>query len=340
MPQINLPTTRVAIVILNWNSREMTAECIRSVQAMDAKDYEILVIDNGSHDASVDYLRTEFPTITVLPQERNLGFAAGCNVGIRHAIERGTEYVLLLNNDTAVAKDFLTALLAEAERHPKAAIISPQIYFYDLPDRLWWAGGTYSLWSGIPKHIGRKELDSSQFDAPRAVDWATGCAMLIRAEALRRVGLFDEQFFGNGEDLDLSLRMRNAGFGIWYAPEAKLWHKEGVDYRKNVGEYSRKFTGTRNLLWIMHKHAKPLQWISFWPNFLLRYVFFFIALSLLRGDLRSALAVPQGIVAFVQMRFTPKRQGATGRPCELAGGAPGHVAYSDSSKAFSDANRD
>jgi GT2 family glycosyltransferase len=296
---------RVAFVILNWNSREMTAECIRSLLAMNSQGYEIVVVDNGSHDDSVDYLRGEFPGIAIFPQVRNLGFAAGCNVGMRYALAEGFEYVLIINNDTVVDRHFLNALLSEAQKIPRAAVISPKIYFYDLPDRFWWAGGTFNLWVGIAKHVGRKQVDSGQYDAPRAIDWATGCAALIRCDALREVGLFEEILFGNGEDLDLSLRLRRAGYEIWFAPGAKLWHKEGVDYRKNVGEHARKFTGTRNLLWIMDRHASKTQWISFLPNFVFRYALFYVLLSLWRRDYRSAKAVLEGIAAYMWMRARP-----------------------------------
>jgi GT2 family glycosyltransferase len=291
-----------AIVLLNWNSGEMTAECIRSLLRMRSSDYEIIVVDNGSKDTSVEYLRGQFPEITVLPQDHNLGFAAGCNVGMKLALDRGTKYVLPLNNDTVVDPEFLTELQKTAEEYPQAGMISPKIYFWDMPDRLWWAGGGFSLWTGMARHIGRKEVDKGQFDLDVEVDWATGCAVLMRCDVLRETGLFDESFFGNAEDLDLSLRLRKIGFQVWFAPKAKLWHKEGVDYRKNAGEYLRKFTGTRNLLFVMRKHARTTQWLTFLPNFLLRYVAFYIALSLARRDYRSAWAVLQGIVAFVRTR--------------------------------------
>jgi GT2 family glycosyltransferase len=294
-------SSSTVVIILNWNSKDMTAECIRSLLAMNTREYDTIVVDNGSRDGSVEYLRREFPQIVVLPQDRNLGFAAGCNVGMKEALKRGAEYVLPLNNDTVVDANMIEALLEVAEKHPSAAIVSPKIYFYDSPNRFWWAGGSFSLWTGIPKHAGRKDRDNGQFEATRTLDWATGCAALIRCEALKRVGLFEEHLFGNGEDLDFSLRVRRAGFEIWFAPQAKVWHKEGVDYRKNAGENLRTFMGTRNMLWIMRKYALPIQWVTCGPNFLVRYVLFFIALSLLHGDWRSAAAVPKGVAAFFRM---------------------------------------
>jgi GT2 family glycosyltransferase len=296
------PKSRTTVVVLNWNSHEMTAECIRSLLAMDGAERKILVVDNGSTDGSVELLPQEFPQITVLPQGRNLGFAAGCNVGMRHALAAGAVYVLLVNNDTIVDRCLLQALLDEAERHPEAAMISPKIYYYDSPDRLWWVGGTFSHRTGIPKHLDLRKRDIGQHNVARNIDWATGCVLLIRVRALHDAGLFDEQFFGHVEDVDLSLRVRAAGYSIRYAPLAKVWHKEGVDYRKNAGEHARVFTGSRNLLWLMHKHATRYQWLTFLPNFVVRHVLALVLYSVRRGDFRSAWAVFQGIAAFLRMR--------------------------------------
>jgi GT2 family glycosyltransferase len=285
----------------------MTGDCVRSLLKTKANDYEIIIVDNGSKDGSVEYLREQFPEITILPQGHNLGFAAGCNVGIKLALDHGAKYVLPLNNDTVVDSEFITELERVAEENAQVAMVSPKIYFWDKPDRLWWAGGEFSLWTGLSKCIGRKEVDRGQFDSDVAIDWATGCAVLIRCDALREIGLFDERFFGNGEDLDLSLRTRQTGRQIWYGPKAKMWHKEGTDYRKNVGEQMRKFTGTRNSLYLMYKHATFVQWITFIPNFVVRYVGFYIALSLVRADFRSAWAVVRGIAAFPEMLYRAKR---------------------------------
>jgi GT2 family glycosyltransferase len=273
---------------------------------MDGTDLEIIVVDNGSSDGSAEMLPREFPQIIVFPQGRNLGFAAGCNVGMRHALAEGAEYVLLLNNDTIVDAGLLRALLDEAEGHQQAGMVSPKIYYHALPDCLWWVGGTFNLWTGIPKHVDLRKADTGDHDVARKIDWATGCATLIRVSALRKVGLFDEHFFLNAEDLDLSIRMRKAGYQIWYAPKARLWHKEGVDRRKNGVDHVNAFSGARNLLWIMHKHASIWQWVTFWPNFLLRYAGLHVVRSLFRSDLRSAWAILRGVAAFFRMRASPE----------------------------------
>src|SRR5713226_9060166 len=215
------PTSRTTVVILNWNSHEMTAECIRSLLAMDGVDFEILVVDNGSTDGSVDILAQEFPQSTVLPQERNLGFAAGCNVGMRHALANDAEYVLLLNNDTVVAPDFIREMLAAIESDPSIGAVCPKIYFADEPEMIWYAGADFSLWTGTAKHRGWKEVDRGQFDQHEEITQATGCAMLVRCSAVRAVGLLDEQFWAYAEDLDWSVRFLKRGYLLAFAPKAR-----------------------------------------------------------------------------------------------------------------------
>ena len=105
---------------------------------------------------------------------------------MKRAVTEGVEYVLLVNNDTLVQPNLLAELLAEAERTPKAGMVSPKIYYADHPDRIWWAGGTFSLWQGLPHHIGFNEKEHGLYEATRTVDWATGCVVLIRSAALLR----------------------------------------------------------------------------------------------------------------------------------------------------------
>jgi GT2 family glycosyltransferase len=296
---------KTLIVVLNWNSHEMTKKCIQNLLTMEGDSFEIVIVDNGSLDGSVQYLRAAFPLVEVIANNRNLGFAAGCNLGMKCALEQGADYVLLVNNDTVVKANFLAELLAESERNPKAGMVSPKIYYFDERDRIWWAGGTFSLWQGVPRHIGRNQKEGGRYETAREIDWATGCGVLLKCATLRESGLFDEEIFSNGEDLDLSLRVRELGWQIRYAPAAKMWHKEGFATRRNVGEHVRYFTAVRNNLWVMHKYARPIQWVTFWPYFLVRYVSVILVMSLYRGDLKPARATLDGIAAFFRMRTNP-----------------------------------
>jgi len=292
------PASITTVVVLNWNSHEMTAECIRSLLAMDGADFEILVVDNGSTDGSVELLPEEFPQITVLPQERNLGFAAGCNVGIRHALANDAEHVLLLNNDTLVAPDFLREMLAAIQGDPRIGAVCPKIYFADQPERLWYAGADFSLWTGTAKHRGWKEVDHGQFDRHEEITQATGCAMLVRCSAVRAVGLLDEQFWAYAEDLDWSVRFLRRRYLLAFAPKAHVWHYDGATSVKSMGAGSqaiRQFFSTRNMVLVARKHLRWWQIPSYMLGFGITHILLYTALRLWRCDFPALLAIYKGL---------------------------------------------
>jgi GT2 family glycosyltransferase len=284
----------------------MTMDCIHSLLAMSDVEYSITVVDNGSSDNSAELIRQRFPDVQVIANKRNLGFAAGCNVGIERALkDQGYDYILLVNNDTIADTDLLLELVKEAERSPKVAICSPKIYYSEPSALLWWAGGTYSLWTGMALHTGRGEEDKGQYGGVRDLDWATGCVMLLRVKALREVGLFDAKIFANSEDVDLSLRIRKAGFGIRYVPRARVWHREGVSFRENVGESLRCFMFVRNTLWVLHKHARFYHWFTCWPALLGYYIPRVMIGRIIRQDFRSCWGLVGGLFAFWRMLLRP-----------------------------------
>jgi hypothetical protein len=193
----------------------------------------------------------------------------------------------------------------EADRNPKVAICSPKIYYHDPSDLLWWAGGSYSLWTGMAVHTGRQREDKGQYDNARDLDWATGCVMLLSIKALHEVGLFDAKIFANSEDVDLSLRVREAGYLIRYVPTARVWHREGVDLRKNVGEQLRFFMFMRNMLWVLHKHARFYHWLTCWPALLGYYIPRTMIARMRRRDFSSCWGMLCGLVAFWRMLLRP-----------------------------------
>jgi hypothetical protein len=273
---------------------------------MSAVKYSITVVDNGSSDNSAEAIRQAFPDVQMIANKQNLGFAAGCNVGMEQALkEPGRDYILLVNNDTVVDTSLLAELVQEADRSPKVAICSPKIYYHDPSDLLWWAGGSYSLWTGMAVHTGRQREDKGQYDNARDLDWATGCVMLLSIKALREVGLFDAKIFANSEDVDLSLRVREAGYLIRYVPTARVWHREGVDLRKNVGEQLRFFMFMRNMLWVLHKHARFYHWLTCWPALLGYYIPRTMIARMRRRDFSSCWGMLCGLVAFWRMLLRP-----------------------------------
>lgn len=262
---------RVTVVTLNWNGRDDTLGCLESLSSIVYPAFDVVAVDNASRDDSVAVIRANFPGVTVIENRDNEGFTGGCNVGIRWALERGADYVLLLNNDTVVAPDFLDQLVRAAEAHPEVGIAGPKIFNYDRPQQLWFAGTrtNYSFGRRLALgHRGWGEVDVGQYDTPTRVGFLSGCAMLVRRKVFTAVGTFDPAFFAYFEDADFCLRAAAAGFALLYVPQSRIWHKAATS-AGDSSSYSpvTVYLGTRNRLLFMRKHGTWWGWFVFVPSF-------------------------------------------------------------------------
>lgn len=215
----------VHVIILNWNGLQDTVECIESCRKISYPNVRLLVVDNGSTDGSEAALRARFPDVELLQTGANLGFAGGNNVGMKHALARGANWVLLLNNDTVVAPDFVDALVRAATSDEHIGMLTSKIYYFDPPDVLWYGGGYMNEWLGYGNHRGTGQRDVGQFDELVDTNRPTGCSLMVSRAVCEQTGLLDDRFFCYCEDLDWALRTRNAGFRVIYAPGSKVWHK-------------------------------------------------------------------------------------------------------------------
>lgn len=251
----------VVTVVLNWNGRDDTLACLESLERLDWPRHDAIVVDNGSSDGSVEAIEAAHPEVTTIATGRNLGFAEGNNVGLRAALEAGADYVLLLNNDTVVAPDLLRQLVDEAEKRPDAGALCPLIYYLDPPDRIWYAGARFDARRGHNgRHTGYGERDSGQYDRVREIGRATGAAMLVRREVVEDVGLLDGALFLQVEDVEWSLRMRRAGWRVFFVPAGKVWHRVSV---ATGGEHApaTAYYEIRNTLAVCDRYA-PLRGVS------------------------------------------------------------------------------
>jgi GT2 family glycosyltransferase len=216
----------VTIVVLNWNLRDDTLACLASLDRADLGGASVLVVDNGSTDGSAAAIRAAFPRVTVLPLPENRGYAGGNNAGIRAALAAGAEGVLLLNNDTEVAADFLPPLLDAMESLPGVAVVSSAILRMDRPEMydVAWSEVRFDR-RHVVQLVGTNALPGHGFDRRQEVEVAVGCCLLIRAEALRTTGLFDEDYFAYHEDVDWCLRARKWGYRILYEPHSRVYHR-------------------------------------------------------------------------------------------------------------------
>lgn len=267
----------VTIIVLNWNGRELVLQCLRSLQKLDYPNVTLMVVDNGSRDGSVEAIRAQFPELELLPLPENVGFARGNNAGAERALKAEPAWIMFLNNDTEVAPDLLSALIAGAEHFPAAGLFGPKIYYGDQPDRLWYAGGDVSLPLGRIRHRGIRALDSGQFDAPGATGFVSGCCLLIRAGLLRRLGGFDSGYVMYFEDVDLCARAGQEGSPSVYLPAAKVWHHVSSSLG---GEFSLRKVALklRSSLRFYRRHAPP--W--YWPSILAYQVLYYSVLGPVR----------------------------------------------------------
>lgn len=217
--------SEVYILILNWNGWQDTVACIESCSLLSHANYKILIVDNGSTDGSETILRERFPDTEMIQTGKNLGFAGGNNVGIRHAMEKGARYLWLLNNDTLVEPETLSSLISIAEKDKKAGIIGSKIYYYDQPGKIWFAGGIWRPRPSHPFHIGLDQEDEGQYEDVREVDFVSGCSLLIKSEVVKDIGTMSEDYFLYWEDVDWNASASRKGYKIIYAPKSRVWHK-------------------------------------------------------------------------------------------------------------------
>ncbi|MFQ5559070.1 MAG: glycosyltransferase family 2 protein [Nitrospinota bacterium] len=291
---------RVCVLVLNWNGREDTIECLHSLESVEYLDLEILLVDNGSVDGSVKMVREKFPDLSILETGKNLGYAAGNNRGITYAFSRGARYVILLNNDTVVDPNFVKELVLVAESTPGAGLLSSKVFFYDRPEALWFAGGTFSLFTGRSTHFGYNEPDDGRFDEVIEIERACGCAMMVSAEYCEAVGLLNEEYFCYCEETDWSLRGKKAGYRALFVPKSVVFHKVS---RATGGTLSGSY-----LYYVVRNTLKCLKdnspgWFNAVRGFVVIAVYFLSLFTMSIPKLRGAQNIFFGARDFYLNRF-------------------------------------
>ena len=261
----------VYIILLNYNNYKDTIECFESLQNITYKNYRIVIVDNNSPNNSMHYLReylnrnkykyvycdskemassfTENNSFTTLIQSGyNGGFGYGNNIGIKYAIKNDTDYVLILNNDTVVNKNFLEPIVNFCENNNDIGIASGKICYYDKPDTIWFNGGTFNPWTSFVKHINFKEKDIGQLP-PSKITFITGCMMLIPKNIIKKIGLFNEEYFMYVEDLEFCYRVMQKKNKLYVCDESLIKHK--VNSKKYLSKYSAFYIGKNRIKFIL-----------------------------------------------------------------------------------------
>lgn len=301
-------TKPVALVLLNWNTAGYTADCITSLlQYCDTTLFDIIITDNGSTDNSLSILRRQFPHLIYIDNQQNLGFAEGNNRALAYSLQHGYTYSLLLNTDTLVDEDIVYKLSTHLNDYPQVAAVQPAIYWMHEKSKIWNGKGRFNQILGLtksdttlPQHISA--------DSFEIAEWVTGCCMLIRNTALVKNGLFTERFFLYFEDVDLSFRLREAGYELHYLPSCKMYHEAGVSAKKGAPKKEGFLSPvihyyiSRNHIWILRRYGKPV----FYPVYLLYNGLYYLALRIyfkLRSRNEKAASLMKGLKDGL---FTPK----------------------------------
>jgi len=263
----------VTVVIVDYNGEKDTRECLSSLLEIRSESFtfSVVVVDNGSKEP-LSIPPEKMPKDTaIVRSDANLGFTNGNNLGISYAIEHhNPDFIVLLNNDTLVDPNFLEEMLACAKKGEHVGMVTPKIYFspgreyhkesYTEPERgkvLWYGGGSID-WANLDAfHRGVDEIDRGQFDSQQESDFGTGCCVLMPRPILEKIGKFNQKYFLNLEDVDLSMRVKEIGQKIMFCPGAKVWHKNAGS-SGGAGSVLHQYYQTRNRLYFFFTYG-PLR---------------------------------------------------------------------------------
>ena len=274
----------VGIVIPVWNAVAYTLACLESLASLAYPRFEVVVVDNGSTDGTAAAVREGYPGVTLIRNERNMGFAHACNQGLAQVFAHDAGFALLLNNDTLVAPDMLLRLVETAHSRPADGILGPKICYADRPDIPWFTGirfrgQIYIVRTASPKH-------QVQSEVPVPVDFISGCGMLIRRPVYDAIGGLSEDYFMYYEDLDFCLQAKRAGFGVTYVPDARMWHALSVSSGGKDSPLKQYFQIKSSLIFY-RRHTRGI-WRGVNLGIRFAHAIWTASRHLLRGNLQRA----------------------------------------------------
>ncbi len=290
---------KIAIVILNWNGVKLLEKYLPSViKNSSEKNVELYVADNNSSDDSVAFLKKNYPLVKIIKQEDNYGFAEGYNRALQKV---EADIFVLLNSDVEVTPGWISKCLKLFEANAKIAAVQPKILSFEKPHLFEYAGagGGFIDKYGYPFCRGRMlnkiEPDIGQYNTSTPIFWASGACMFLRAEAFKKAGGFDSDFWAHMEEIDLCWRMKNLGYEVWYQPESVVFHLGGGTL--SYGSPKKIYLNFRNNLWMLFKNL---------PKYKFKRIFFtrmaldgVASIKFIAGfNFREFLAVANAHVAF------------------------------------------
>jgi len=250
---------KIAIIIVNWKQYELTINCLLSLQKVEYKNLEVILVDNESNFEKINKIKSDFNKVEVIESKENLGFAAANNIGIKYAIKNKFEYVMLLNNDTEVNKEFLTPLLNSFQNDNSLGAVQPLIMNYNNRAKVWNAGGYLNIFFGFT-------YTNKPNNKNRKIDWITGCCILLKTKVIKKAGLMDEDFFAYYEDVDWSLRIKKLGYKLDVVESSVIFHhgtksSNNSNFEGNLSSFIH-YLNIRNHIYLVKKHSDKFNFIG------------------------------------------------------------------------------
>jgi hypothetical protein len=244
--------SKIAIIIVNWKQYQLTKLCLYSLLKIKYDNYQIILIDNESNPKELKKIKNQFDKIITFPNQKNLGFTGANNVGIEYAIKNDFEYVMLINNDTEVEKNFINPLIELLEKNQNFGAAQPLILNYYNRNKVWSAGGF------LNKFFGYTYVIKSPEGIKKNIDWITGCCFFLRTDVIKKIGLLDENFFAYYEDVDWSIRIKNAGYDLAFVKSSVVYHHGSKSSKNESNEGTLSpfvhYLNIRNHIFLLRKN--------------------------------------------------------------------------------------
>ena len=269
---------KVSIITINWNSLDETLELLNSLSKIDYNNYEVIVIDNASKNKEADIIKKKFRNVKLLKNKENEGYCKANNKGIKYALKNGSDYILLLNNDTLVKKNFLSILVNYYESKKDVGGLSPQILLHNT-HKIWSLGGTHLDIFGISimEGKGQNMIRGEKILNP---DFLTGCCLLLSRQLINKVGYLDENFFAYYEDVDYSKRIRDNGLVLSVLTKSIIWHKKsassGIKGSNKLSKNQVYLHMRNSLLLIKKRYNFPLSLLYILSTILVKGMYLFL----------------------------------------------------------------
>ena len=265
----NIYANLISIIVVNWNGIDLLSECLEALWNQTISNIEIILVDNGSTDNSVSYTRTHFPETKIIQLMNNVGFAKANNIGIR---ESKGKYIATINNDTKAEPNWLEELVISLNNHPEVGFCASKLLSYWNKNIIDSAGDILLIASAVNR--GQYNQDGVEYSTSRYIFGACAGAAIYRRKMLDEIGLFDDNFVTNFEDVDLSFRAQLAGYKCLYVPSAIVYHKRGETIQRIESTIDQFSFRNKKILWI--KNAPLEIFIKYLPGFLLPDIAFFL----------------------------------------------------------------